>query len=123
MFELKTKIIKHLQVKGNKFLNEQNLKLVFKSVSKNSKKSSIKLIQIIIAHSCLIFKTVKLKNTSRPYYFKNSVRISFAVKQNLKFIINQKNIQNGSLLNKFENLKTIPQINQNKIFYCYRWFF
>lgn len=123
MFELKTKIIKHLQVKGNKFLNEKILKTAFKNLAKNSKKNYIKQIQIIMGHSCLIFKITKLKNTNKPYYFKNSVRISFAIKQNLKFIINQKNIKSGSLLNKFENFKIIPQINQNKFFIVIAGFF
>lgn len=122
MFELKTKIIKHLQVKGKKFSNEKRLKTIFKNFIKNSKKNYIRSILIIIGHFCLIFKTTTSKNISKPYYFKNSVRISFAVKQNLKFMINQKNIQNSFLLNKFEHLKITPQINEKKIFYSYRWF-
>lgn len=122
MFELKIKIVKHLQVKGNKFLNEKILKIIFKNVARNSKKNYIKLIQIMIGHSCLIFKTTKLKNVSKPYYFLNSVRISFAIKQNLKFIINQKK-NNSSLLNNFENFKTTNPISEKKLFYCYRWFF
>lgn len=123
MFDLKTKIVKHLQVKGNKFLNEKIFKIVLKNLSKNSKTNYLKQIQIIIGHSCLIFKTTNLKNISKPYYFKNSVRISFAIKQNLKFIINQKKIKSGLLFNKFENFKTINQIIEKKLFYCYRWFF
>ena len=123
MFELKTKIIKHLQVKGNKFLNEKILKTSFKNLAKNSKKNYIKQIQIIMGHSCLIFKITKLKNTNKPYYFKNSVRISFAIKQNLKFIINQKKMKNSLFSNKFENFKTTNQISEKKLFYCYRWVF
>lgn len=123
MFELKTKIIKHLQVKGNKFLNEKILKTAFKNLAKNSKKNYIKQIQIIMGHSCLIFKITKLKNTNKPYYFKNSVRISFAIKQNLKFIINQKKMKNSLFSNKFENFKTTNQISEKKLFYCYRWVF
>lgn len=123
MFELKTKIIKHLQVKGNQFLNEKILKTAFKNLARNSKKNYIKQIQILIGHSCLIFKITKLKNTNKPYYFKNSVRISFAIKQNLKFIINQKKIKSSLFSNKFENFKTINQISEKKLFYCYRWFF
>ena len=123
MFELKTKIINHLQVKGQKFFNEKKLKTIFKNFIKNSKKNYIKSVLIIIGHFCLIFKKTTSKNISKPYYLKNSVRISFAVKQNLKFMINQKNIQNSFLSNTLENFKITPQINEKKIFYCYRWSF
>jgi len=123
MFELKIKLIKHLQVKGKKFSNEKKLKIIFKNFIKNSKKNYIKSILILTGHFCFIFKTTTSKNRDKPYYFKNSARISCAVKQTLKFILNHKNIQDSLVSNKFENVRIIPQINEKKIFYCYRWSF
>jgi hypothetical protein len=119
MFDLKIKLLKHLQKNGNKFTNEKFLKILLKNINKKSKKNYIKTLQLVIGHFCLIFKTTKLKN-NKPYYFKNSVRISFAVKKSLVFIKNQKK-NNYNYLNNFENNSHNNLIGEKKLFYFYRW--
>lgn len=122
MFELKTKIIKRLLVNGNKFLNEQKFKERLKNISKYSKKNHVKVIQIVINYSSYIFKITKL---NKPFYFNNTVRIAFAIKQSLNFIKTKKSdILNNNLLSKNSNLELVNKKfnGANKMFYFYRWF-
>lgn len=119
MFNLKIKLLKHLQKNGNKFKNEKFLKILLKNIHKNSKKNYIKILQLVIGHFCSIFKTTKLKD-NKPYYFKNSVRISFAIKKSLLLIKNQKK-NKYNFLNNFENNGHNNLISEKKLFYFYRW--
>jgi hypothetical protein len=119
MFDLKIKILKHLQKNGNKFKNENFFKILLKNINKNSKKNYIKTLQLVIGYFCFIFKTTKLNN-NKPYYFKNSVRISFAIKKSLILIKNQKK-NKYNFLNNFESNNYNSLISEKKLFYFYRW--
>lgn len=118
MLKLKTKLINYSMVNGKQFLNEKLIKLLFKNMNKNLKKSSIKFVQLLITSLSLIFKQTKNKQS---FYFKNKIRINFAITkvltllktQNFNTLINKLNYQN----------KTENKLINNKLLFYYRWFF
>jgi ribosomal protein S7 len=87
--EIKSKIISHLLVNGEKKTSENSLLKSFKELQKHSNKNSKKLVQLAIMYSLPIFKlhkmTQKKKRNKRvreiPAFILNEkARISLAIK-------------------------------------------
>ena len=127
-FNLKLKIVKSILVNGKKSSNEKKVKNIIKNLIKNNKKNSIFLLQLIVNLVFLVFRPDNNINFF-PYFLTDNSRISFALKQVLKYYLLNKNIKFTSLefteiSDKFTNLKKKIQFYttvDTKLIHFYRW--
>ena len=127
MFGLKLQMVNCILVNGKKSINEKKIKNIIKKLIKNNKKNSIFLLQLIVNLSFLVFRPDNANFFT--YFFTDSSRVSFALKQVFKYYLLNKNIkftflEFTEMSLKFTNLRKNYQFyttTDNKLIHFYRW--